>query len=1109
MNLSRAEPEPECAAPRLTPMMAQYFEIKAANPDCLLFYRMGDFYELFFDDAEIASRALGIVLTKRGKHEGQDIRMCGVPIERADDYLNRLIALGHRVAVCEQIEDPAEAKKRGAKSVVKREVIRLVTPGTITEDRLLEPGRSRLLVAVQRIHAGEARWTYGLAALDLSTGAFALSETDEAGVALELARLEPSEIVAAQAVFDEPMFQRLVADLGAPARPLAREAGEGSAAERRVCEFFGVETLDGFGAFTRAEVAAAALALGYVKRTQFEARPSLSPPIRRARGAALEIDAATRANLELTRVASGGREGSLLATIDLTVTPTGARLLAERLASPLTDPGAISERLDSLDFLIEAAPLRESLRRALAGAPDFLRALSRLSLDRGGPRDLAAVGQGLATAGALLRLLEAADDLPPELLRDRALLNRDCRGLEHDLASTLAEDLPLLKRDGGFVRPGAAPPLDEARGLRDESRRVIAEMQASYAEETGVRQLRIKHNNFLGYYIEVPQAHGEALLKPPLNAGFIHRQTMAGALRFTTSALVDLEARIASAADRALALELDAFERLRQACLASSEALRGFAAAIAAIDVAAALAELAVRRNWTRPLVDASLAFRIEGGRHPVVEYALKAAGEPFVANDCELSGDPADGGRIAVVTGPNMAGKSTYLRQNALIALIAQMGSCVPAGRAHIGVVDRLFSRVGAADDLARGRSTFMVEMVETAAILNQASRRSLVILDEIGRGTATFDGLSIAYASVEHLNAVNRSRALFATHFHELTQLAGTLPRLVNLTMRVSEFKGELVFLHEVVPGAADRSYGIQVAKLAGLPASVVKRARKVLADLEASRPSGTLELVAALFLRAAAAAASRARRTARGGGGARSRRSEPARGARRALCPEAADRGEARMTDPQILAATLIAAFLYVVTPGPAFLALFTLAASRGRASGAWFITGHLVGDVTWGALAVAAIVGANRIGPALFEGLGLVCGLYLIYLGLRAVMIRKDSKPRTIGASRPLTTGMAFGLTNPKSYPVALAMFSAIVAPYIGVLRAADAPQMFLAAFLGFLLADATLIFAAGLPAVRRFFLTHGVAVTRVVGVIFILFGARSIADAAGGAMRRAA
>src|SRR5574337_181058 len=825
MDVSRPNAEPDPAAPRLTPMMAQYFEIKAANPDCLLFYRMGDFYELFFEDAEVASRALGIVLTKRGKHDGEDIRMCGVPIERADDYLSRLIALGHRVAVCEQIENPAEAKKRGAKSVVERAVVRLVTPGTITEERLLEPSRARVLLGVQRVRAADARFAYGLAALDLSTGAFSLVETDEARLAAEIARLDPSEIVAAQALHDEPAFARILADLRVPVTPLARDGGDAAAAERLVCDFYGVETLDGFGAFTRAEISAAALALAYVKRTQFEAQPALSPPTRRARGSTMEIDAATRANLELVRTLAGARE------------------LAERLASPLTDPALINERLLSLDWLVEAAPVRDALRRDLKAAPDFLRALSRLSLDRGGPRDLAAIRDGIAAASAVARLLEGEDERPPQLARALAALRADCAALARDLSATLADDLPLIKRDGGFVRLSAIAALDDARALRDESRRVIADMQARYASETGVRQLKIKHNNFLGYYIEAPQAQGEALLKPPLNSAFIHRQTMAGALRFTTSALAELEAKIASAATQALSLELDAFERLRQSCLASADELRGFGAALAEIDLAASLAELAVRRNWTRPLVEDSLAFKIEGGRHPVVEAALKMAGEPFVANDCDLSG-ASDGGRIAVVTGPNMAGKSTYLRQNALIALIAQTGSYVPAARAHIGVVDRLFSRVGAADDLARGRSTFMVEMVETAAILNQASPRSLVILDEIGRGTATFDGLSIASACVEHLNATNRSRALFATHFHELTQLAETLPRLVNLTMRVSEFKGSLVFLHEVVPGAADRSYGIQVAKLAGLPASVVKRARKVLADLEASRPKGALD-------------------------------------------------------------------------------------------------------------------------------------------------------------------------------------------------------------------------------------------------------------------------
>ena len=614
--------------------------IKAAYPDCLLFYRMGDFYELFFADAEVASRALGIVLTKRGKHEGDDIPMCGVPIERADDYLQRLIARGHRVAVCEQLEDPAEAKKRGAKSVVRRDVVRLVTPGTITEERLLEPGRANLLLAVQRAKTGEGRVAFGLAALDISTGAFTLSETDEAGLAPEIARLEPSEIVAPQALFDDPAFARLVEETRIATTPLTREAGDAASAARLVQEFYGVETLDGFGAFSRAEIAAAALALGYLKRTQIEATPRLAPPTRRARGAGLEIDAATRANLELTRTLSGERAGSLIATIDLTATPAGARLLAERLASPLTDPSAIDERLDAVAYLVATPPLREAMRKALAATPDFLRALSRLALDRGGPRDLAALRDGLSASAALAAILARADDPPAALARCRARL-ADADGVfARELAATLADELPLSKRDGGFVRVGASAPLDEARALRDESRRVIAELQARYAEEAGTRQLKIKHNNFLGYFIETPQAQGEALLKPPHTATFIHRQTMAGAMRFTTNALIDLESRIASAADRALALELDVFERLRGAAVARGEALRALDAAIAEIDVAAALAELATKRDWSRPKVDASLAFVVEGGRHPVVEAALAARGEPFVANDCDLTGD-------------------------------------------------------------------------------------------------------------------------------------------------------------------------------------------------------------------------------------------------------------------------------------------------------------------------------------------------------------------------------------------------------------------------------------------------------------------------------------
>lgn len=829
--------KPPADTSRVTPMMAQYVEIKAANPDCLLFYRMGDFYELFFQDAEIASRTLGIVLTKRGKHLGEDIPMCGVPVERADDYLQRLIAAGHRVAVCEQTEDPAEAKKRGGKSVVQRDVVRLVTPGTITEERLLEPGRASLLVAVARRKLSDAGSLYGLAAVDISTGRFSVLETPQERLAVEFARLEPREIVCPEAIHDDPELREFWRELTVPVTPLAREGLDAASAERRLKEFFGVATLDAFGAFSRAEIAAAGAALAYVERTQFGARPPLSPPVRDSGSATMLIDAATRANLELTRTLSGERTGSLLSAIDRTVTPGGARLIAERLAGPLTDPGAISARHDALEALVNDAPLRDDLRRDLARVPDIARALARLSLDRGGPRDLAALGAGLTAARDLAIALSGRRELPRDLALAADALAQTDATLPLKLTETLADELPLNKRDGRFVRDGHDPALDELRLLQVDSRKVIAQLQARYANETGCRTLRIKHNSMLGYFVEVPQAVGEDFLKEPWRATFVHRQTMSDAMRFSSVELGELESKIASAADRALKLELTIFAALTEAVLAEAEPVKTAALALAEIDVTAALAELAASEGWTRPLVDEGTAFTIKAGRHPVVEAALKRDGKPFVANDSELSPPDAKakGGRICLITGPNMAGKSTFLRQNALIAVLAQMGAFVPAGHAHIGVVDRLFSRVGAADDLARGRSTFMVEMVETAAILNQAGPRALVILDEIGRGTATFDGLSIAWAAIEHLHEINRCRSLFATHYHELTALGDRLDRVANATVRVTEWNGEVVFLHEVVPGAADRSYGIQVAKLAGLPPAVVERARAILGELE----------------------------------------------------------------------------------------------------------------------------------------------------------------------------------------------------------------------------------------------------------------------------------
>ncbi len=839
---------------RATPVMEQYNEIKAANPDCLLFYRMGDFYELFFGDAEVASRALGIVLTKRGKHLGRDIPMCGVPIHRSDEYLHRLIALGHRVAVCEQLEDPAEARKRGAKSVVRRDVVRLVTPGTLTEDTLLDAQRNNYLLAIARARGSADESRFALGWIDISTGEFRIAETDRAGLAADVARLEPGEVIVSDALYADAEVAPLLRTL--PVTPLTRDVFDGATAERRLAGYFGVASTAAFGTLTRLELTAAAACVTYVERTQLGKRPPLSPPVREAQGATLAIDAATRVNLELMRTLTGERRGSLLAAIDRTVTAAGSRLLAQRLAAPLTAPEAIGQRHEAVAFFMADIASRASVREQLKATPDLARSLARLVVARGGPRDLAAIRDAIAAASRLAAEIEARGALPGEIADARTALRRPDATIATGLAAALADELPLLKRDGGFVRAGYDAALDEARALRDESRRVIAALQARYAEMAGVRALKVRHNNVLGYFVEVTAQNGDKLFGPPLNATFIHRQTLAGQVRFTTTELGELEAKIASAADRALGIELEIFDRLAATITAASAALKETAEALAVLDVAAALAQLAVERDYVRPEVDGTLDFVVDGGRHPVVEQALAHDGGPFVANDCDLSPPAGAGaGRISLLTGPNMAGKSTYLRQNALIAILAQMGSFVPARHARLGVVDRLFSRVGAADDLARGRSTFMVEMVETAAILNQAGERSLVILDEIGRGTATFDGLSIAWATIEHLHAQNRCRALFATHFHELTVLAAKLPRLFNATVRVKEWQGEVVFLHEVVPGAADRSYGIQVAKLAGLPASVIERAKIVLAKLEAedrAAPRGfeDLPLFAATF-------------------------------------------------------------------------------------------------------------------------------------------------------------------------------------------------------------------------------------------------------------------
>jgi DNA mismatch repair protein MutS len=822
-----------------SPMMAQYLEIKRSHPEGLLFYRMGDFYELFFEDAVKAAAALDITLTRRGQHQGRDIPMCGVPVHSADGYLSRLIRQGFKVAICEQMEDPAAAKKRGSKAVVRRDVVRVVTPGTITEDELLDARAHNYLAAL-----AEAGGAMGLAWLDMSTGDFLAQPLAAGALGAALSRLRPGELLLAERLLQRPDLFEVLGEWKAALSPLPSARFDSANAQRRLEEIFRVQALDAFGEFTRAELAAAGALVDYVELTQKGRLPRLAPPRRLAAGAVMEIDAATRRNLELTQALSGGRKGSLLATIDRTVTGAGGRLMAARVSAPLTDPAAVAGRLDMVQFLLEEEDLRGELRERLRHCPDVERALSRLTLERGGPRDLAVVRDALSEAGALRERLEAEGLAPPPegIARTREGLGRHDTLVER-LGRALAAELPPQTRDGGFVAEGYAPELDELKALRDDSRRLVAGLQKRYAEETGIASLKIRHNNVLGYYVEVTPTHADKVPSGELGP-FIHRQTLASARRFTTVELSELEQKISTAAERALAVELRIFDDLVDEVTARAEEIALAAGALAELDLSAALAERAREGRWCRPRVEDSVAFEIVGGRHPVVEAALAEAQQGlFVANDSDL----AVTRRIWLVTGPNMAGKSTFLRQNALIAVLAQMGSYVPAAEARIGMVDRLFSRVGAADDLARGRSTFMVEMVETAVILNQATDRSLVILDEIGRGTATFDGLSIAWACVEHLHEVNRCRALFATHYHELTSLAAKLPALACHTMRVKEWQGEVVFLHEVAPGAADRSYGIHVAKLAGLPAPVVSRAEQVLETLEQGEQAGSLTRLA----------------------------------------------------------------------------------------------------------------------------------------------------------------------------------------------------------------------------------------------------------------------
>jgi DNA mismatch repair protein MutS len=803
-----------------SPTMAQWFAIKADHADALLFFRMGDFYELFFDDARAAAAALDIALTARGSHAGAPIPMCGVPVSQAEVYLARLIRRGFRVAIVEQMEDPAAQKARGGRGPLAREVVRLVTPGTLTEDALLEGARPNFLCVV-----ASAGGALGVAWLDISTGIFETQPADAAGLGALLGRLDPAEILAPEGVDLGPFAARLV-NTGSLAMPAPANA---VAARRELASAFGAASLDAFGMFSEAEACAAATALAYVRATQMGAMPRLSRPESNGEAGFLLMDAATRASLDIVAARGGAEAGSLLAAIKRTASAAGARLLAAWLAAPLTDLPALRARQDGWAALSDA-PGPEAVRAALRGAPDMARALGRISLNRAGPRDLAGIGLGLAVAARVAAIL------PPgaAVLDDAKRALNPAPGLADTLAAALIEPAPLKFDEAGVIRPGFDAELDAERRLRDDARQVIAAFQTELAQRYGVASLKIRHHNQLGYVLEVPAAAVEKLRE---HSELILRQGMANGARFSHPDLSALDQRIAEAAARAAARERVVFAWLIKQITAVTEPLAACAAALALVDVLQSAASLAATHRWCRPELLDDATLTIKTGRHPVVEAALPP-GVGFIPNHCDLSPNH----RLMLLTGPNMAGKSTFLRQNALMVILAQAGLPVPAEAMRLGLVDRLFSRVGAADDLASGRSTFMVEMIETAAILHQAGPKSFVIVDEIGRGTGTRDGLAIAQAVLEALHDSNRCRAIFATHFHELLLLAEALPRLSPYTMRVKEWRGEVVFMHEVAKGAAQRSWGVHVARLAGVPETVAKRAEILLKLAERNAPVAT---------------------------------------------------------------------------------------------------------------------------------------------------------------------------------------------------------------------------------------------------------------------------
>lgn len=804
----------------VTPMMKQYLAIKDENPDAILFFRLGDFYEMFFDDAETASRALEITLTARDGGNGQKVPMCGVPYHAADNYIARLIEKGFRVAICEQVEDP-----RAAKGIVKREVTRVITPGTVTEGSMLDEAKYNFLIGVFKDDLG-----YGIGVTELSTGYFGVTEITGARALAklldEISRLKPVECILSDEIRENLELSTKLAGMGMSVNYYVKPAFNYKDAYNTLLEHFGTSSLEGFGCeHMRLGIRAAGGVMAFLKETQKNALTHINKLIPYTTEHYMLLDTATRRNLELTQtIRDNQKKGSLFWVIDHTVTAMGARLLKLWVEQPLLDLGKINERLDAVEELVNNVFLRSDLKKLLDQVYDLERLAGRIAYGNANARDMIALKTSLQVLPGMQQILK--DVYSPGL--SRILESLDCMedvvGL---IEQAIADDPPLSVRDGGIIKTGYDPEVDRLRSAARDGKKWIASLEARERERTGIKSLKVGFNKVFGYYIEVTKSN---LAMVPDD--YARKQTLANAERYITPELKEYENLILGAEDRVIQMEYDLFCQVRNRVNEEVPRIQKCAGLLSRLDVLQSLAEAAIRNNYTKPVIDDSDIIDVKDGRHPVVEKVL--ANEPFVPNDTYLDGA---GYRLDIITGPNMAGKSTYMRQVAIICLLAQIGSFVPAEQARIGIIDRIFTRVGASDDLATGQSTFMVEMNEVANILNNATAKSLVILDEIGRGTSTFDGLSIAWAVAEYILDTKKigAKTLFATHYHELTELADIFPGVQNHSIAVREKGEDIIFLRKIIPGGADRSYGIQVARLAGLPNEVLTRAKEILVSLE----------------------------------------------------------------------------------------------------------------------------------------------------------------------------------------------------------------------------------------------------------------------------------